>query len=199
MNFRADSTREVHPLFQEEGGGSIPTSALQASDLRFDPCPKPHAVNLVRAWHSRLPKCQSAPWTHAFHAHVHGTTYAVALWNNPSARCVPAHWRELRRMACASDAPKNTASRFLAWMVRWFRTHEPQCERLISYQDTAVHEGTIYKAAGWIADSISTPRVRNRSANRKGTKRAYRSNINGIEPDASSKVRWRVDIVRNNK
>ena len=123
-------------------------------------------------------------------------TFAVALWNNPSARCLPGHWRELRRMACAPDAPKFTASRFLGWMVRWFKQHEPEHEKLISYQDTAVHNGTIYKACGWVAESVTVERVRDRSKNRTNTTRAYRSNINGVEPDKSSKVRWAVRIKR---
>jgi hypothetical protein len=194
MNPRADSTRVVHPLFQMEDGGSIPTSALTAASLRFDICPKPIAVALVRQWHSRLPNCQSGPWTHA-HCASHGDTiYAVALWNSPSGRCLPGHWRELRRMACAPDAPRNTASRFLGWMVRWFRTHHPEAEKLISYQDTAVHAGTIYKAAGWVAEYASRPRTRNRTGMRVGTERAYRSNMNGSEPDGSGKIRWSVTL-----
>lgn len=186
MNFCADSTREVHPLFQTGGGGSTPTSALRARQLAFSECPKPHAVHLVRAWHSRLPKCAKGPWTQAFHAHADGITYAVALWNNPSTRCLPSHWRELRRMACAPDAPRNTASRFLAWMARWFAVHHPESEKLISYQDLAVHTGTMYRAAGWIAEHVSQPRERDRSIVLPG----YRRALNGLDADVAGKVRW---------
>lgn len=186
MNFCADSTREVHPLFQTGGGGSTPTSALRARHLAFSECPKPHAVHLVRAWHSRLPKCAKGPWTQAFHAHADGITYAVALWNNPSTRCLPSHWRELRRMACAPDAPRNTASRFLAWMARWFAEQHPECEKLISYQDLAVHTGTMYRAAGWIAEHVSQPRERDRSVVLPG----YRRALNGLDADVAGKVRW---------
>jgi len=194
MTFCADSTRVVRPLFHEEGGGSTPTSALHARDLMFEPCPKLHAVQLVRAWHSRLPNCQRGPWSHAFHGHKDGVTYVVALWNNPSARCLPNHWRELRRMACAPDSPRNTASRFLAWMVRWFQSNEPHHERLISYQDTSVHTGCIYKAAGWIAEATTVERIRDRSVNRRGTDRKYRTNINGTDADMVSKVRWGMNL-----
>lgn len=61
---------------------------------------------------------------------------------------------------------------------------------MLSYQDTAVHSGGIYKAAGWTAAYTSKPRVRDRSKPRVGTQRMYRSNINGVETDASAKVRW---------
>jgi hypothetical protein len=158
--------------------------------LIFERCPKRHAVVLVRAWHSRLPNVQDGPWQYAFHARRGDVTYAVALWNTPSGRCLPQHWLELRRMACSPDSPKNTASRFLGWMVRWFRKECPERERVISYQDTVVHLGTIYKAAGWINTWISKPRIRDRSGNRVGTYRKYRWNINGLAPDASAKIRW---------
>lgn len=194
----ADSIRIMHPLFQMGDSGVTPTSALQikARDLIFEQCPKAHAVALVRAWHSRLPNCQNGPWTHAFHGRIGDETYVVALWNSPSGRCLPSNWRELRRMACSPDAPKNTPSRFLAWMVRWFKEHEPLCPHLISYQDTAVHSGTIYKAAGWLPEATTVERVRDRSGLRAGTTRKYRWNVNGEEPDSVSKIRWGLDISR---
>lgn len=191
----AGSARVAFPLFQAGGGGSSPAPALHVRDLEFAPCPKSHAVALVRAWHSRLPNVQSSPWQFAFHAQRDGVSYAVALWNNPSGRCLPHHWLELRRMACASDAPRNTASAFLAWMVRWFRVNAPERERCISYQDTAVHAGTMYRAAGWKRDAVAKFRVRDRSGNRAGTGRKYRASINGEAPDAAEKVRWAVELV----
>ena len=177
MNNRADVVRVAYPLFQTEGEGSIPISALQAKDLTFDKCHKQFAVDLVGCWHSRLPNCQSGPWQFAFHAFYNEITFAVALWNNPCTRSLPSHWLELRRMACSPDAPKYTASRFLAWMVRYFRDTQAHRERCISYQDTAVHKGTIYKACGWEIDYIGSTRIRDRSKDRVGTNRKYRKNM----------------------
>jgi hypothetical protein len=191
-----DSTRVVCPLFQAEDGGSIPASTLQVKDLLFEPSPRPHAVQLVREWHSRLPNCQDGPWEYAFLARYGRLTYAVALLNSPSARCLPSHWLELRRLACAPDAPKNTCSAFLGWIVRYLKAHASERERLISYQDTAVHAGTIYRAAGWIPAFTSAPRIRDRSGNRTGTKRKYRWNINGQDADAAAKVRWEISLTR---
>ena len=159
--------------------------------LVFAPCPKPEAVSLCSAWHSRLPNVQKGPWQFAFAACLpDGTPVAVALWNNPSARTLPGHWLELRRMACSPEAPPNTASMFLGWMHRWFSAEHPHREKLISYQDTAVHTGTIYKAAGWQIEYTSAPRVRDRSPKRVGTDRQYRSDMNGQAPAASAKNRW---------
>tara|TARA_Y100000310_G_scaffold294578_1_gene325158 strand:+ start:263 stop:472 length:210 start_codon:yes stop_codon:yes gene_type:complete len=41
-------------------------------------------------------------------------------------------------------------------MEKYIRTNLPQIERLISYQDTEVHHGTIYKAANWTVGRISS-------------------------------------------
>lgn len=173
----------------------LPNRDLRARHLTADLCDKAHAVYLVRKWHSRLPNTQAGPWQYAFKMSCNGITYAVALWNNPSARTLPGHWLELRRMACAPDAPKFTASRFLGLMAQWFKVHCPEREKLISYQDTAVHLGTIYKAAGWIAEYESQPRIRDRSKPRVGTNRMYRSNINGVEADAVAKIRWAKELI----
>lgn len=164
---------------------------MKASELVFRECTKADAVERCRVWHSRLPNTQAGPWQFAFEAVApDGRTVAVALWNNPSARTLPGHWLELRRMACAPDAPKYTASRFLAWMARYFAANYREREKLISYQDTSVHDGTMYKAAGWTVDFVTKARVRDRSKNRAGTSRKYRSDANGVEPAAAEKLRW---------
>lgn len=147
-------------------------------------------VPLVAAWHSRLPHVQWNPWRVCFAAHYDNTVFGVALWNNPSARTLPDDWLELRRMAVAPDAPHCTASFMLGAMKRQIGSLFPEVVRLISYQDQAVHTGTIYKAAGWIPAWETKARVRDRSKPRAGTKRAYRSNANGADPDASPKTRW---------
>lgn len=167
----------------------------KASQLTVELCPIDHARTLVQRWHSRLPNVQKGPWMHAFRAHWSGYTFAVALWHNPSARTLPQHWIELRRMAVAPDAPHCTASRMLGQMVRWFRSNKPQAERLISYQDDQVHTGTIYAAANWERTFYSKPRVRQRSGYaRPGTSRDYRTAINGQAPDQAGKWRWEIKL-----
>lgn len=142
-----ESIRVMHPLFQTGEGGSIPTSPLQFSIYRIN---EQRALELNAEWHSRLPQLTSPPmgWF-CYGAEYEGVLYAVAIWTNPQARKLPQHWLELRRFAIAPDAPKNTASRMLSVMIRLLRRERPRAERLISYQDVAVHQGTIYKAAGW--------------------------------------------------
>lgn len=159
MTSSAESAdRSAHPLFQVGGGGSIPTSALSLFFYKTD---RETFAHWNKAWHSRLPKI-GASQGRAFYAAEHdGRMYAVAMWSNPVARLLPQReWMELRRFAIADDAPKNTASRMLAWMVKDIRKRFPEVVRVISYQDVAVHQGTIYAAAGWkkAEGYISRPR-----------------------------------------
>ena len=180
--------RAAAPLF------FVPSDApTRARFLDCEKCSVDLARSLISKWHSRLPKTQPAPWMHSFRAHYNDTTYAVALWNNPSARTLPNDWIELRRMAVASDAPHCTASWFLAAMEKWIRenTNHPV---MISYQDTAVHAGTIYKAAGWVATNRTKYRVRDRSKLRPNG-RIYRKKQHGVEVDASEKVRWQKTLI----
>lgn len=154
---RAESIRVMHPLFQAGQGGSIPTSALS---LTVDVIDFEQAAKLNRAWHSVLPKMDKGSGKRGmavcYAAHCNNLIYAVAIWSSPVNQTVDdGKTIELRRLAIAADAPKNTASRMLAVMARLLKAKFPECQRLISYQATAVHAGTIYKAAGWTATSLT--------------------------------------------
>ena len=157
---RGDSIRVMHPLFQEGEGGSTPTSPLSAKALMLDRIDFRRAKALNRQWHSRMPRfgtgfVENQPFL--CWAAVHGgIIYAVAIWSNPAARNLPQQtWLELRRLAIADDAPKNTASRMLRIMELLIRRERPAIVRLVSYQDTGAHTGTIYRAAGWKATTLS--------------------------------------------
>ncbi len=169
----------MYPLFQTEEGGSIPASTLQ---LIYEPCPRKYAAILNQKWHSRLPRVEWEMMSHSFHAQYKGVSFAVALWSNPVARLLPQDWLELRRMACSPEMPKNGASSFLGWMVRYFKAKGK--ERLISYQDSEVHSGTIYKASGWRIGNVG------RAGDSWERDTRHRPMLNGSEAIASSKIRW---------
>jgi hypothetical protein len=155
---RADGVRRTRSLFQAGDGGSRPTSALQ---LWLDVIDFPEARRLNRLWHSRLPRMgtgfiDNQPFL-CFGAVFGGRYYAAAIWSNPVARNLPQDsWLELRRLAVAPDAPRNTASRMLRVMALLVRRFRPGVVRLVSYQDTEVHTGGIYRAAGW-AKTVVNP------------------------------------------
>lgn len=166
---------------------------MKATELTLVKCSPVEARELVLKWHSRLPVTQKGPWKLAFVAETPtGELVAGALWHNPSARMLPNEWMELRRLAVSPDAPPHTASWMLGAMRKWIKHEMPGCPRLLSYQDVEVHTGTIYRAAGWEPAFFSKPRIRDRSPNRVGTTRKYRSDINGIPAAGAGKIRWEV-------
>jgi hypothetical protein len=149
---RADGVREARSLFQERGSGAVPTSALQ---LTLEVIDFEDARKLNRLWHSRLPRIGDPARVMraalCFGAVFDGLYYATAIWSHPANRSLPQEdWLELRRLAVAPDAPKNTASRMLGVMARLIRRYRPKIARLVSYHDTEVHTGGIYRAAGWV-------------------------------------------------
>lgn len=158
MNDRAEGVRVAHPLFSQAGGdGSQPISALQ---LRVESIGFADAKSLNRLWHSRLPRMgtgfvRNQPFL-CFGAEFGGLWYAAAIWSNPVARNLPQReWLELRRLAVAPDAPRNTASRMLRVMALLVRKARPWVTTLVSYHDTAVHTGGIYRAAGWTPTTVN--------------------------------------------
>ena len=183
MRISVDSTREVCPLFQTEEGGSIPTSTLQ---LRVYEASARKCQQLNRTWHSILPEThlgnlvgntRSVFYT----AQFEDIYYAAAMWTTPiAANRLTDGWNalELRRFAIAPDAPKNSGSWMLGVMTNLIRKRYPSVNRLISYQATEHHRGTIYKAAGWtpVAESDYTVWHEGRNRAEAQTK--------------SSKVRW---------
>lgn len=88
-----------------------------------------------------------------FFAAVYELNYfAVAMWTTPVAanRMINGfNMLELRRLAIAPDAPKYTATYMLGKMIKHIKIHMLDIHKLVSYQDTEVHTGTIYKAANW--------------------------------------------------
>jgi hypothetical protein len=180
MNPSGDSIRVVHPLFREEGGGSIPTSPLQ---LRMGWIDMDKAVPLNELWHSRLPaftsphgKCK------AIGAEYEGIYYASAIWSHPVARKLNWTGRyELRRFAIAHDAPEHTASRMLRIMRLLIAKKMQGVKILMSYQDKDSHMGTIYRAAGWLSVEPSAEEWRCRWGTRPGRAKPQSSAV---------KVRW---------
>lgn len=116
------------------------------------------ASELNNMWHSRLPKIHWSNITRNRYSINFALLYkknyiGCAIWSSP----VNQHFDiektlELRRMAISDFCPKNTATWMLSKMIEIIKTKIPLVADLISYQDTEVHLGTIYKAANWFID-----------------------------------------------
>lgn len=149
-------SRIAHPLFHT-GEAKRPTSPKQ---LNIYATTWTIATELNALWHSRLPQIKATSGVKStavcFVAEYEGLFYASAIWTNPVAAALPPRtWLELRRFAISFDAPRNTGSRMLSVMAKLIQDALEHVEVLVSYQDTSVHSGTIYAAAGWTATRLS--------------------------------------------
>ena len=121
------------------------------------------AMKYNELWHSRLPITSHSNMIRNTHkifygAEFDGHCYAVAMWTTPVANNRMAKdqvWLELRRLAIAPDAPKFTATWMLSKMIKDIKKRFPDVTKLVSYQDTEVHNGTIYAAGNWKKDVVS--------------------------------------------
>lgn len=148
------TNRIITPLFFNESEYIKPTSC---KEMKLNKINVHLAVKLNKEWHSRLP---DIGWGNivrnknyvCYCAEHEGMIYAVAIWSTPVAANRLKNGNnllELRRMAVADDAPKYTASWMIGKMIKRIKQDFKDIERLISYQDTEVHKGTIYKATNW--------------------------------------------------
>jgi hypothetical protein len=158
-----------------------------AKDLEFLKIKAQAACDYNAKWHSRLPKID---WgnvvrnTHSvcFAAVYDEQVYAITIWSSPVAQNRFQYGKqilELRRMATSPEAPKFTATRMLAKNRKWIYQNMKDIALLVSYQDTEVHTGTIYKADNWLAKSES-----------KGLKWNNDSRKRNEEQSLATKVRW---------
>jgi len=177
-----DPIRIEQPLFFS-GEYAIPTSPKDFEVLR---CSNKTAYKLNKLFHSSLPIMGN--WMTCKPCYVaiyRGIYFASAMWSNPVAGNKLKHGKyilELRRMAISGDAPYNTATRMLSLMRKDIIIEYPHIYKLISYQDTGVHIGTIYKADNWTL--ASKERAHGTWAHRPGR----------VDQSKSPKIRWEKQI-----
>lgn len=139
----------IHPLFQVGEGGSTPTPSLR--DLHFQTITQREAKHGVLVWHSRTPETGGGGCRVCYGAEFAGQLFAAAIWTNPTSPKLPQReWIQLFRYAISDNAPQHTASRMMGWMIRDLRVRYPDVTTLVSYSDPDTHDGTIYRATGWV-------------------------------------------------
>lgn len=111
-----------------------------------------------------------------------GELKSLLEWSSPVAQNRMKDGKrilELRRLALSDVCPKNTATFAISRMIKKIRVKFPDIIKLVSYQDTSVHLGTIYKAANWTKAGQVEFMDWNTSARKRRTKQSD-----------SSKIRW---------
>jgi hypothetical protein len=187
LDLAAMNVEPYSPLFGMPGvpAESASLIVLERIELR-------EACRLNEEWHSRLPKVAGGlafgDVRLAYAGVYDGGIYGVAIWTRPVAANRMAlpdhHMLELRRLAIPDYSPKFTATRMLGLMARRIRHDTPEVCTLVSYQDTGVHTGTIYKAANWHVGYAQTTHMSWESH----TKRK------AADQSSSPKVRWELKI-----
>lgn len=156
---RAESTVAVYPV-QPEGGGSIPTSALQLRkrDWTVASVDQSVAERLVERCHYAKGASNTATYLHGLYPqfwHWYEDCVGVAWWIPPTRSAAEAWAGEkwegvlaLSRLAIEPDVPRNAASFLLSKSVR--KIDRIRWHTLVTYADTwRGHTGAIYRAAGW--------------------------------------------------
>lgn len=161
---------------------------ISPTQLKFVVIKPQVACALNAKWHSRLPDIHWSNVVRNTYEICFGAVYAQeyvasAIWSSPVARSFDYRQvLELRRLAISNACPKNTATRMLGFMQRYIMKHMPQISLLISYQDTEVHSGTIYKAANWSAVHKTKYKSWNLSRNRSDAQ------------SEADKIRWELRL-----
>lgn len=167
-----------------------------AKDLNLREITVNKAMTYNEMWHSRLPVTSHSNMIRNarkvfYGAEYEGHCFASAMWTDPVANNRLSKdyvWLELRRLAIPVDAPKFTATWIIAKMVKDIKKRFPEVTRLVSYQDTEVHTGTIYAAANWKKDKVSSFQEWT-TGNRK------RNNLQS----KADKIRWIYDLGKKNE
>ena len=150
------------------------------------------ACMLNELWHSKLPKIHWSNVVRNKHYVCYAIKYkqaiiGVAIWSSPVAanRFKDGDkLLELRSLALSDVCPRNTASFVISSMIKDIKVRFPELIRLVSYQDTEAHLGTIYKASNWTAAPIQTSLLDWTTSKRK------RSSLQST----ADKVRWEYNL-----
>lgn len=203
---RVDDVIVALPLFQEESGGAIPTSAHQ---LFFRSINNFTASRFVVKHHYKH-KAGASGFQYGayFDGKLVGVICFGKLASNTATYGVCGREKakdvwELNRLVMLDEIPKNSESRFIAWCLRQL----PKGTIVVSYADTEQnHKGVVYKATNWVYTGLTKERTDIDTGNKhsrhydKGkvdyTKRKFRSSkhrfVYFTNPDDKKYLRWGV-------
>jgi hypothetical protein len=157
----ADSLMAELPLFQEEDGGSIPTSALQ---LQFREIGANTAAKAYAKWHYLGDQCFvsqisfGAYWNRKMEGAISygppNATDLAGFWDRNSQ----GEWWEIKRLVLSPICPKNSESRFIAITIKMLKKIAI-VKGVVTYADDSQgHQGIIYKASGFKSLGMTAPK-----------------------------------------
>lgn len=162
--------------------GTRPAPAL----VSLEPAPLPEARRLLRQWAHRHGPLRRPTRTDAHVLRAHGAPVAVVMSEIVHPPVAGALYREdaieLARLACADPSWSRVALRL------WREAVFPMYRRpwAVSYQDTTIHRGDLYRFDGWVRLARRTRPGRDRRSGRPpGDAKA----IWGWSPDPQARAR----------
>ena len=157
MNYCVGSLQEKHQTRLFGDGGAIPTSTHQ---LIFKKIRRTSALRFLIENHYLH---RSAPVSFSFGAFFDGFLVGALTIGKPASHTLiegvagkenAVRVFELNRLYLFDFIPKNSESRFIAWVCKQL----PKEIILVSYADSAFgHIGCVYQANGWKYTGTSTP------------------------------------------
>ncbi len=181
---------EAYPLFQEEGGGAIPTSPLQLYIKKIN---KLTAKNCYKKWHYL--KDTDFIQIFNFGAYFDGRIVGAISFGPPSAletikglfsTLNQQGYFEIKRFAMDDICPKNSESRFIAISCKLLKK-VTKVKGIITYADSSVnHTGIIYKASGFEYKGLTAPK-KDFWVNGKIKQRGKTKGVNGEWKERSRK------------
>ena len=140
--------------YQPEGGGAIPTSALQPKQLRIERVPRHIARGIIVENHylHRMGIAHYAFGVFGPQREIVGaiTFGPLASREAEGSLGAGASVMELTRLWLADSCGPNSESRVIRVAIRLLRKARPDVTLVVAYSDPSVgHDGTIYRAAGF--------------------------------------------------
>ena len=192
----------TYPLFQEENGGSTPTSPLQfyVSKIVHET-----AKNFVERWHysGRIPTGKNYCFGLFTSKDLSGKLYAVIVYGigvNPyqASFLGVENIIEIKRM-CRTEPPlKFPLSRFIRLTSKMV-SKEFDFDCIVAFADPDQgHEGTVYKASGFILHGTTNQEIHllDENGNKRHRRVAYRHAKRNNQTIQQSRIDLRMERVK---
>ena len=156
-----DSSIVELPLFQEDDGGSIPTSPLQLIFTKIMPITAKIAYS---RWHYLGDQGFISKVNYG--AYYEQKLEGAISYGPPNATDLDGYWTrqtqdqwwEIKRLVMSPKCPRNSESRFIAITSKMLRKMTV-VKGIVTYADSGQgHVGTIYKASGFISLGLTDAR-----------------------------------------
>lgn len=142
-------------LYQNQSGGSTPTSSLNVKDIKVELCNIKEIKEYVEKNHYSH-NINGVKISYCFKICLNNKIVGGIIFGKISTKA----WKrfsdseekvcELRRFVLDDNLGKNSESRILGICLRWIKNNDKNIEIIVSYADPKYgHSGTIYKASNF--------------------------------------------------